>query len=556
MTMRTGWRTGALLALACAGGMAQSTPTVSAVMNAASYAIPGLPNAQVAQGSMFVIFGSGLGPLQLEVANPPLPRSLGGTTVRISSGDFSEDAYLFYTHASQVAGILPSRTPIGTARLTVTYRGAAAREVFLSVTARQLGLLARNQAGHGAATLQNYNSDADQPVNSPYVPARPGQAAILWGTGLGAIQADDGVTPPVGNLTERVDVLVGNKTVKPIYAGRSSQFPAIDQVNFLAPEGVNGCHVPLAVMVEGRSSNYVTMAIAEPGKTCADETGLGEAEMSAARRKGAVRVAVVNLGRILTVASGEQGAEETADAVTADFVERTSAELHSGAGVVDLYASLGSCYVYPMRSGDRSEWLPFQVANNRPLAAGPALYIASARETRTIPFAQPGSYSGALGGGAQQLFLEPGDYAVSNGAGGADVGPFQASLKIPAPITWTNRRDFARLVPRGRNVTLTWTGGDPKRECVFIMGASVDANVGAMRGFVCTERADALKFELPGRITGELPQGRLPAGADYPTGFLSVGTLPLPETAKFTAPGLDAGYLVYTQQSLQVTEYR
>lgn len=554
--MRIGWKTGALLVLACAGGIAQSTPTVSAVMNAASYAIAGLPNAQIAQGSMFVIFGSDLGPSQLEMANPPLPKSLGGTTVRITAGDFSEDAYLFYTHASQVAGILPSRTPTGSAQITVTYQGATSRAAFVSVTARQLGLLARNQAGHGAATLQNYNSDADQPVNSPYVPVRPGQAAILWGTGLGAIPGDDGVTPPVGNLTERVDVLVGNKTAKPFYAGRSSQFPAIDQVNFLAPEGVTGCHVPLAVFVEGRSSNYVTMAIAGQGKSCSDETWLGEAEMAAAERQGALRVAVVNLGRAVTVAAGDQGAQETADAVTAEFVRRTAAELHSGAGVVDLYASLGSCYLYPMRSGDRSEWLPFEVANNRPLDAGPALYVAGSRETKTIPLTQTGGYSAAMGGGAQPLFLEPGDYSVSNGAGGADVGAFQASLKIPAPITWTNRSDFARLVPRGPSVTLTWSGGDPKREFVFIMGASVDANIGAMRGFVCTERVDAQKFQLPSRITGDLPQGRLPAGANYPTGFLSVGTLPFPETVKFTAPGLDAGYLVYTQQTVQVTEYR
>jgi hypothetical protein len=105
-------------------------------------------------------------------------------------------------------------------------------------------------------------------------------------------------------------------------------------------------------------------------------------------------------------------------------------------------------------------------------------------------------------------------------------------------------------------IRIEWSGGDPAREFVFISGASVDATMGLMRGFLCTERADAQRFDVPERIAGYLPAGRATAGTSVPTGVISVGTLPLPETVKFSAAGLDVGYLFYSSQVMQQTEYR
>ena len=59
---------------------ASAAPEIHAVLNAASYALPGAPNSGIARGSMFVVFGTELGPADLQQATGfPLPTSLGGT---------------------------------------------------------------------------------------------------------------------------------------------------------------------------------------------------------------------------------------------------------------------------------------------------------------------------------------------------------------------------------------------------------------------------------------------------------------------------------------------
>jgi uncharacterized protein (TIGR03437 family) len=558
--MRISWRIIGLLEFAGAFAAAQTTPQLSAVLNAASYVLPALAGSGIAPGSMFIAFGSGLGPSQLQTAAPPLPKQLAETIVHVSGTGFEEDCYLFYTYATQVAGILPSRTPTGSVRVTVTYRGQTSSSVLVSVPLRQPGLLTRNQAGHGAATLQNYNSAVDQPVNSPALPAYPGQAAVLWGTGLGAIQADDGIIPPVGDLPNNAQIWLGGKTVKPLYAGRSSQFPAIDQINFLVPDGVEGCHVPLALYADGAVSNYTTMAVAAKGKTCADPTYIAAQDTATAIQKSQLRVGVINLGRVRSAVSSGVTGPAASDAVTGEFLNRTLNELHAGAGGIDIYSSIGSCYLYPLRAHDKTEWFPFDVMNTSPLDAGQNLTVAGARGVKTIALTSKGSYASTLGSqdtaGQGTLFLEPGDYTVDNGGGGSDVGGFRASIKIPSPITWTNQASYAATVSRSTNVRIDWSGGDPAREFVFISGASMDAVSNVMRGFLCTAKADAHTFVIPVNLLSYLPRGQAPSGVSIPTGVLSVGTLPLPETVRFSAAGLDAGYIFYTSQSLQQTQYQ
>ncbi|MEN6605242.1 MAG: hypothetical protein ABFD86_22760, partial [Bryobacteraceae bacterium] len=445
--MRISWNIIGVVGIACGIVAAQSTPQVSAVLNAASYALPALPGGGIAPGSMFVVFGTGLGPAQLQTAAPPLPKQLAETVVHVSGTAFEEDCYLFYTFATQVAGILPSRTPTGSVRVTVTYRGQISTSFSVPVAPRRPGLLTRNQAGHGAATIQNYNSAVDQPVNSPALPAYPGQAAVLWGTGLGAIQADDGIVPPVGNLTDNAQIWLGGKIVKPLYAGRSSQFPAIDQINFLVPDGVEGCHVPLVFYADGVISNYTTMAVAAKGKTCADPTYIAVQDTATAIQKSQFRVGVINLGRVRSAVSGGVTGPAASDAAVGEFLNRTLNELHAGAGGIDIYSSIGSCYLYPLRAQDKTEWFPFDVMNTSPLDAGQTLTVSGARGVKTIALKSKGSYAATLASqdtaGQGTLFLEPGDYTVDNGGGGSDVGAFRAGIKIPSPIAWTNQASYA-----------------------------------------------------------------------------------------------------------------
>lgn len=63
---------------------------------------------------MFVLFGTGMGPESLaQVSAFPLPTSqrLQGTSVQVTAGGTTIDCIMIYTVASQVAAVLPSRTP-------------------------------------------------------------------------------------------------------------------------------------------------------------------------------------------------------------------------------------------------------------------------------------------------------------------------------------------------------------------------------------------------------------------------------------------------------------
>src|SRR5262249_9861287 len=91
----------------------------NAVVNAASFAA-----GRVAQGSMFSLFGTDLGPpAGMQAAGYPLPAALGDTSVRVTAGGRSCDAWMVYASAAQVNAILPSDVPVGEAQIVVTHAG-------------------------------------------------------------------------------------------------------------------------------------------------------------------------------------------------------------------------------------------------------------------------------------------------------------------------------------------------------------------------------------------------------------------------------------------------
>ena len=120
-----------LVALAaCCGALTSlsAAPTIAAlgVKNSASYANPAFQNGAIAQGSLFVVFGSGLGPAQIQYASSfPLPATLAGTSANVTVNGTTLPCVMIYTQDGQIAAILPSNTPVGTGTIRVTYNGAA-----------------------------------------------------------------------------------------------------------------------------------------------------------------------------------------------------------------------------------------------------------------------------------------------------------------------------------------------------------------------------------------------------------------------------------------------
>lgn len=194
-----------LLVCAMISKVASAHPAIAddGVRNSASYALAGLPNSSIAEGSVFVVFGSNLGPAKLvQVSSFPLPTSAGlaGTSIQITVNGTTVFAIMLYTLSTQVAAVVPSNTPIGTGTLTVTYNGQTSKSAPITVVKSSFGIFATNQSGSGQGVLQNVISQSNRPFNSPTASAQPGQVMILWGTGLGPVSGSEAGQPLPGDM--------------------------------------------------------------------------------------------------------------------------------------------------------------------------------------------------------------------------------------------------------------------------------------------------------------------------------------------------------------------
>jgi uncharacterized protein (TIGR03437 family) len=93
---------------------------------------------------------------------------------------------------------------------------------------------------------------------------------ILWGTGLGPIAGADNVAPGAGDLAAvPVEIMVGGKAARRIYAGRQPETAAVDNVYFVVPEDVPlGCYVPVELKAGGIAANPVVISITATGGPC------------------------------------------------------------------------------------------------------------------------------------------------------------------------------------------------------------------------------------------------------------------------------------------------
>ncbi len=76
---------------------------------------------------------------------------------------------------------------------------------------RTPGFFTINQGGTGAAIIQNYNSATDLVINTLATPAKPGQYAIAWGTGLGPDGHSDVDAPQPHDIPINLELFVGGK---------------------------------------------------------------------------------------------------------------------------------------------------------------------------------------------------------------------------------------------------------------------------------------------------------------------------------------------------------
>ena len=516
------------------------------VYNTASFMPPGIPGGAIARGSTFAIFGRNFSPAATPPLSFPLPNTLGGVSITVTQGTTVLNAIPVGLSAGQINAIMPSNTPLGMVSVQVTFNNAKSNPLPVRVVNSAFGIFAANSAGIGPGILQNFVSAGEQPINSLQTPARAGQAITLWGTGLGPASFADNVAPSPVSLPIQTEVFVGGVTAPLLYNGRSPCCAGIDQIVFQVPANAPlGCWVPVYVRSGGAAvSNFVTMAISADGAACTEPAN-------------AIATPLINGSKTALYLAAKLavhhdiGVRTVRDATTELFSGYQAEEKQGPFNFNPMFSlpPAGACTLYTptgdISRDDASIIAGMTPPKGRGLDAG-AVTLTGSKGTRTsVASLYPGITGVQLAGAIPSLpltnttFLDPGTFQL-NGAGGKDVGNFTASMDVPAPLSWTNR-DQITNINRAAALTVNWTGAAANNS-VFVVGANADLPSNSTAVFLCMAAPGATSLTVPPAVLANIPPTR--TRVIQSKGSLYVGQWNLTSPAKFSATGIDVGYLL------------
>jgi uncharacterized protein (TIGR03437 family) len=439
----------------------------------------------------------------------------------------------------------------------------------ITVVPAAFGIFTQSQTGSGAAVAFNMNPDGSTTLNTLTSAASSGQTVLLNGTGLGAITSDETQSGVTDTPSGTPQVWVGLQKATVVSASRGNCCTGLDPsfdvpqgvagwdvIQIVVPNGITGCHVPVAVQTGNMVSNFSTIAVSNGGP-CTDPNGFNAGSLQ--NLTSGDKTGTIMLSRSAAKISA-QGMTITSntDSGSASFQQFDLTQLSSASAFANITA-VGSCYVINTKVTKGAT--PPSITG---LDAGAALNVKGPNGAKQMMPSQTGvvgSYTGTFGTstvlppipglppgtpipglpGQTPPYLEAGTYSVDNGAGGADVGPFTATLILKTPLTWTNMDAITQVV-RAQGVQVTWSGGDPAGTVLITGGViNIVGNDTYLGVFTCMAPVSAGQFMVPPIVTLSLPastsSGGGPAGS-VPSGSLSVGTM---VSAPFTATGINSG---------------
>ena len=485
---------------------AAGAPVISSggIVNATGY------QTILAPDTVFVIFGSNMGPATITTASAPsYPTSLGGTSITFtpSSGGAAIPAKMIYSSSGQVAGLLPSSIVPGAYAVQLTYSSQTSAPQNVTVAARSFGIATVNNAGTGAAqaTIGNVNGGISlvrltggslpfQGLTWTLAPAHPGDALVLWGTGGGADPANDtggtsGDQTAAGNFIVNVD----GTPITPLYAGASSGYPGLWQINFTLPANIApDCFGSLQVSSGGQLSNIVTISIAAAGQTsCSSQ--ISASTLSKLDSGGTIVMAAPVIGTAFFTSGG------------------TTSTFSSLGGVFNQYTAAEFLIPY---SGPK--FGPCKVLEETyPVGAKEPSYPDKLLDAGTIQYSGPDgsgnlttitTAAGTLYGSPLKT-LQPGGTYTLTGLGGPQVGAFSTiSATLPTSFTVTN---FSSLttINRSQPLTVSWTGTGFDQVLILLIGGATSST--AVQGVTvsCALDASLGTYSIPAVALGHLPAG-------------------------------------------------
>ena len=245
---------------------ALSQPAITNITNNYSYIPPGFTSSGIAQGSIFAIFGTNLATSTSKLQSVPLQTTVDGVSVTVTVNGVTTRPLIYYVSPVQIAAVLPSTTPVGTAAVKVANGAQTSAAFTMEVVKATFGILTMTGSGWGQAAAY----DSRWGLLSAYNAVAAGEYITIWGSGAGPIAGDETLVPVPADLTSSpMTVEIGGKPATVLYHGRSSA-PGLDQINVVIPQGVYGCQTNVVVKTGGFSSNSTTIPVALTGHDCTD----------------------------------------------------------------------------------------------------------------------------------------------------------------------------------------------------------------------------------------------------------------------------------------------
>ena len=240
-------------------------PTLPAnsVVNGASFRPATEPNSAIAPGAIVAIFGADLASETVLAGEVPLPTTLGETSVTFDN----ILASLFFISRVQINAQVPFELTTGAGSVTVQVtRGSETTEAQpTEIAAVSPGIFTLNQQGSGPAAI--LHAEDFQPVTAS-ASAQPGEFLAIFCTGLGPVQpevASGDVAPSTEPLARTVTlpmVNIAGIAADVTFSGLAPGFVGLYQVNVQVPSGVPVDVQDVEVIINGVSSQIVTVHVA------------------------------------------------------------------------------------------------------------------------------------------------------------------------------------------------------------------------------------------------------------------------------------------------------
>jgi uncharacterized protein (TIGR03437 family) len=248
--------------VASTAGRGLSQPTVTAVLNAASF------DAAVPPGCLISIFGSKLARTTISAASVPLPSKLDDVAVLV--GDLELAAPLYFVSPTQINAQLPFEALGDTLSLVVMTAEGRSKPFLLKPSASGPGLFTRDSSGKGPVLALTPNFQLADAV-------APGQPMILYATGLGptdppVLSGNPGATQePFNRVVSVPEVFAGDYAVPvPVaFAGLAPGMSGVYQIN-VTPQWLASDR--LYLRAAGKLSNMVQLPL-QAGQNVTNASG-------------------------------------------------------------------------------------------------------------------------------------------------------------------------------------------------------------------------------------------------------------------------------------------